>query len=256
MTLREPRIHWLFLLCCGLFFLQPLSAQDQPATESVQAEKTVDEKINEFFEPATKAVNDLVFYNIYTSERKGPDGKPALSIPFILIWLGGSALFLTFFFRFINFRAFGLALRTVRGKYSKPDDPGEITHFQALSSAVSATVGLGNIAGVAIAINMGGPGAMFWIIVMGLLGMTSKFAECTLGLKYRHIDKAGKVLGGPCSTSATASPSAASAAGAHAGGAFRGALHRRCDGRGEHVPDQPGGLAVRQRYGRRRRLYR
>jgi AGCS family alanine or glycine:cation symporter len=120
-----------------------------------------------------------------------------LGIPFILIWLGGSAVILTLFFKFINLRAFGLALKTVRGKYSKSSDPGEITHFQALASAVSATVGLGNIAGVAIAINMGGPGATLWIVLMGLVGMTTKFAECTLGLKYRHIDKDGKVLGGP-----------------------------------------------------------
>jgi alanine or glycine:cation symporter, AGCS family len=197
MTLRESRIHWLLLILCGFIVSQPLSAQEAPAAGAAKVEKSLDEKINDLFEPATKAVNTIVFFNIYNSSEKTAEGKPVLGVPFILIWLGGSALFLTLFFRFINLRAFGLALRTVRGKYSKSDDPGEITHFQALSSAVSATVGLGNIAGVAIAISMGGPGAMFWIIVMGLLGMTSKFAECTLGLKYRHIDKNGKVLGGP-----------------------------------------------------------
>jgi AGCS family alanine or glycine:cation symporter len=84
----------------------------------------------------------------------------------------------------------------VKGKYSRDDDPGEITHFQALSAAVSGTVGLGNIAGVAIAVSMGGPGAAFWMVMLGLCGMTSKFAECTLGVKYRHIDKDGKVHGG------------------------------------------------------------
>jgi AGCS family alanine or glycine:cation symporter len=177
--------------------IEPAAAQQTSEKGEDKKEKTFDEKINDFFEPATKAVNTIVFYNIYASEEKDAKGKPVFGIPFILIWLGGSALFLTLFFKFINLRAFGLALKTVRGKYSKSDDPGEITHFQALSSAVSATVGLGNIAGVAIAINMGGPGAMFWIVIMGLLGMTSKFAECTLGLKYRQIDKAGNVLGGP-----------------------------------------------------------
>lgn len=197
MTLRESRIYWLLLLFCGFLFSQPIAAEQAPASKPPEAEKTLDDKINDFFEPATKAVNTIVFYNIYNSPEKTADGKPVLGIPFILIWLGGSALFLTLFFKFINLRAFGLALRTVRGKYSKPDDPGEISHFQALSSAVSATVGLGNIAGVAIAISLGGPGATFWIIVLGLLGMTTKFAECTLGLKYRHIDKSGKVLGGP-----------------------------------------------------------
>lgn len=197
MTLSDSRIPWLFLAFCSFLFCQPLPAQQAPSAETAKVERSLDDKINDFFEPATKAVNTIVFYNIYTSSEKTADGKPVLGIPFILIWLGGSALFLTIFFRFINLRAFGLALRTVRGKYSKPDDPGEISHFQALSSAVSATVGLGNIAGVAIAISLGGPGATFWIIVLGLLGMTTKFAECTLGLKYRHIDKSGKVLGGP-----------------------------------------------------------
>lgn len=197
MTLCDLRLHWFLPVLCGLLVCQPLAAQETPAAEPAKVEKSVDEKINEFFEPATKAVNTIVFFNIYNSSEKTSDGKSVLGIPFILIWLGGSALFLTLFFRFINLRAFGLALRTVRGKYSKSNDPGEITHFQALSSAVSATVGLGNIAGVAIAISMGGPGATFWIIVLGLLGMTTKFAECTLGLKYRQIDKNGKVLGGP-----------------------------------------------------------
>lgn len=197
MTLSDSRIPWLLLAFCSFLFCQPLPAQQAPSAETAKVERSLDDKINDFFEPATKAVNTIVFYNIYTSSEKTADGKPVLGIPFILIWLGGSALFLTIFFRFINLRAFGLALRTVRGKYSKPDDPGEISHFQALSSAVSATVGLGNIAGVAIAISLGGPGATFWIIVLGLLGMTTKFAECTLGLKYRHIDKSGKVLGGP-----------------------------------------------------------
>ena len=178
-----------------------LSAQE-PATGKLTApvapvEKSIDDKINDFFAPATETVNKIVFFRIYNSEEKTADGKPVLGVPFILIWLGGSALFLTLFFKFINFRSFGLALRTVRGKYSKSDDPGEITHFQALTSAVSATVGLGNIAGVAIAISTGGPGAALWIVLLGLLGMTSKFAECTLGVKYRQISKKGTILGGP-----------------------------------------------------------
>jgi AGCS family alanine or glycine:cation symporter len=158
---------------------------------------SLDQKINDFFEPATQAVNDVVFFRVYEGGAKDAEGKPLLSVPFILIWLGGSAIFLTLFFRFINLRAFGLALKTVRGRYSRSGDPGEITHFQALASAVSGTVGLGNIAGVAIAINTGGPGAAFWMVVLGLLGMTSKFAECTLGVKYRQIGADGVVHGGP-----------------------------------------------------------
>jgi AGCS family alanine or glycine:cation symporter len=165
---------------------------DKPAPEIA-----LDRKIDEFFKPATEAVNDIVFFRIYNSSEKNADGSPVLSVPFILLWLGGGALFLTIFFRFVNVRSFGLALRTVRGHYSKSGDPGEITHFQALASAVSGTVGLGNIAGVAIAINKGGPGAAFWMLALGLLGMTSKFAECTLGVKYRQIGHDGRVHGGP-----------------------------------------------------------
>lgn len=170
-------------------------AQDEAPKPAV--EKTVDERINDFFEPVTKAVNEIVFFKVYSSSEKDEEGAPVLSIPFILIWLAGSAVFLTVFFRFVNFRSFKLALKTVRGRYSSADDPGEITHFQALASAISGTVGLGNIAGVAIAINKGGPGAAFWMLMLGLFGMTSKFAECTLGVKYRQIGHDGRVHGGP-----------------------------------------------------------
>ena len=193
-----PRFLRLLLIPLIFLLIAPVAAQNSvPAEPVVPVEKSIDEKINDFFEPATNAVNEIVFFRIYSSDEKTENGKPVLGIPFILVWLGGSALFLTVFFKFINFRSFGLALRTVRGKYSKSDDPGEITHFQALTSAVSATVGLGNIAGVAIAISLGGPGAALWIVLLGLLGMTSKFAECTLGVKYRQISKQGAILGGP-----------------------------------------------------------
>ena len=153
------------------------------------SEKTLDEKINEAIAPLTELIFSVIFFAPFSIA-----GKP---IPFILVWLAGTALFLTVYFRLLNLRSFGIALKTVRGKYSKPNDPGEITHFQALTAALSATVGLGNIAGVAIAISKGGPGAAFWMIVIGLLGMTTKFAECTLGVRYRDIDKDGKVHGGP-----------------------------------------------------------
>ncbi len=119
-----------------------------------------------------------------------------IEVPFVLVMLSVSALFLTVFFGFINIRGLGKSIRTIKGKYSSKDDPGEITHFQALSAALSATVGLGNIAGVAIAISIGGAGATFWMIVCGLLGMTTKFCECTLGVRYRDIDENGKVYGG------------------------------------------------------------
>ncbi|MFC4995578.1 alanine/glycine:cation symporter family protein [Rubritalea tangerina] len=117
-------------------------------------------------------------------------------LPIVLVVLGGTAIFLTIYFKFINLRGVGLAFKTVKGKYTEDDSPGQITHFQALTAALSATVGLGNIAGVAVAITLGGPGATFWMILMGLCGMTTKFAECTLGVRYRKFDKEGKTHGG------------------------------------------------------------
>jgi AGCS family alanine or glycine:cation symporter len=120
------------------------------------------------------------------------------TLPFIVAWLVCGAVFLTLRMGFINIRAFTHAIKVTMGKYTDPDEPGDLTHFQALSTALSATVGLGNIAGVAIAVSLGGPGATFWMIIAGLFGMTAKFTECTLGQMYRSVDKTGRnVLGGP-----------------------------------------------------------
>jgi len=119
------------------------------------------------------------------------------NIPFIVVWLIFCAAFFTVRMGFINIRGFKHSLDLAKGKYDDPEAPGRITHFQALSTAVSATVGLGNIAGVAVAISLGGAGATFWMILAGLLGMSSKFVECTLGVKYRFINKEGRIFGGP-----------------------------------------------------------
>lgn len=119
------------------------------------------------------------------------------AIPFIVVWLLFGALFFTIRMGFINIRGFRHSLELARGKYDDPNAPGQVTHFQALATAVSGTVGLGNIAGVAVAISLGGAGATFWMIVAGLLGMSSKFVECTLGVKYRFINSEGRVFGGP-----------------------------------------------------------
>lgn len=116
--------------------------------------------------------------------------------PLVVVLLG-TGLLLTFLLGGIQLKGFAHAIQVVRGKYDDPDEPGELTHFQALTTALSATVGLGNIAGVAVAIHIGGPGATFWMIVTGLLGMATKYAECTLALKYRKIDSKGVVHGGP-----------------------------------------------------------
>ncbi len=148
---------------------------------------SIDQKIDEILAPIAEWADKIVFYSISVFGN---------GLPIVLVLLAGTGLFLTVYFGFINFRAFRLALSTVRGKYSSADDPGQITHFQALTTALSATVGLGNIAGVAVAISIGGPGAVFWMVVMGILGMSSKFTECTLGVAYREIDEKGKVQGG------------------------------------------------------------
>ncbi len=180
------------------------------------AQETTSEKIDRVFQDYTGWFVDAIFYEIPFSDT--------YQIPWVLIVLIGGALFFTIYFKFINVTAFGTAIRVVRGKYEDIEKhgadtlygdqtdneggdvfetiknegaDGEVSHFQALTAALSATVGLGNIAGVAVALSIGGPGATFWMIVAGLLGMASKFAECTLGVKYRDVGEDGTVYGGP-----------------------------------------------------------
>ncbi len=117
-------------------------------------------------------------------------------LPTVLL-LCGAGLFFTIGLGLPQFRGFFHGIRVVRGKFDNPDDPGQITHFQALCTALSATVGLGNISGVAVAIHLGGPGAIFWMVVVGLLGMATKYSECTLAILHRRIDENGVVRGGP-----------------------------------------------------------
>jgi len=150
---------------------------------------TIDETINEAFKPIASAFNDLVFYSIPIGESQ---------LPLIVVWLIAGALYFTFYLKLINVRGFTHAIRIVLGKEDKTDTaPGEISHFRALTTAVSGTVGVGNITHVAVAISIGGPGATFWLIVAGFLGMASKFVECTLGVKYRQVNADGSVSGGP-----------------------------------------------------------
>jgi AGCS family alanine or glycine:cation symporter len=120
-----------------------------------------------------------------------------VSLPAVVIWLVLGAVYFTFRMGFISVRGFGHAIQVVKGDFDEEGHDGEVSHFQALSSALSATVGLGNIAGVAIAVSVGGPGAIFWMVVAGFLGMSSKFTECTLGQMYRTKDAGGNTLGGP-----------------------------------------------------------
>ena len=122
---------------------------------------------------------------------------PGTSFPWIVLWLVVAATIFTLVFGFVQFRFFGHAIALVKGDYADPNDAGEVSHFQALATALSGTVGLGNIAGVAVAVGIGGPGATFWMILAGLLGMASKFTECTLGVKFRNEYPDGSVSGGP-----------------------------------------------------------
>ncbi|RMF07820.1 MAG: alanine:cation symporter family protein [Alphaproteobacteria bacterium] len=151
-------------------------------------ESSLDQRINETIGPFTDAFSGIIFSAIPVN---------GVDFPIIVMWLITAGVLLTFYTRFTNLRQMGLAFRIVRGDYDDPADKGEVTHFQALSAALSGTIGLGNIAGVAVAIGLGGPGATFWMIVAGLFGMTTKFVECTLATKYRKIRADGVVSGGP-----------------------------------------------------------
>lgn len=149
----------------------------------------IDERINDAMAPVTAIMFKIVFFSITIGE---------VSFPFVLLWLVVAAAGFTVYMGFVNVRGFKHAIELVRGIYDSPDkQKGEVSHFQALTAALSATVGLGNIAGVAVAITLGGPGATLWMIFGGLFGMSSKFVECTLGVKYRKVREDGSVSGGP-----------------------------------------------------------
>ena len=173
--MRKP----LLLIFFSLFTL-PIFAQ----------EKGIDQRIDEAFQPISEFFSKRVFF-------------PIGDYPFVIYLLVGSAIFFTVYFVFPNIRYFLTSVNVVRGKYDEiekdGDDSkdGEVSHFQALTTAVSGTVGNGNIAGVALAIALGGPGATFWMIICGLMGMSLKFVECTLGVYYRDVDENGVVYGGP-----------------------------------------------------------
>lgn len=191
------------LTLLGVFFIvTPLFSQN--------SSPGLDEQINAWLQPIAQGIYDYVMTPVSLTAE--------ISVPIVLVLLISAATFFTFYFRFPNIRYFRLAIRVVRGQYASVrsdskaanihdgDDPvtirkeghhGEVSPFQALTAALSATVGLGNVGMVAIAIAAGGPGATFWMIIAGLLGMSSKFTECTLGVKFREIDRDGTVYGGP-----------------------------------------------------------
>lgn len=202
------------ILLSSIAFLTPFI---NFAQETAQQELGLDEQINNWFEPFANAVSAIIFTSIPITDK--------ISLPIVVLLLVGGAFFFTIRFGFVNIRHFGTSINVISGKYDEfdthatiaPEDKkeitteegdlkdtikienedGEVSHFQALMAGLSGTVGLGNIAGVAVAIALGGPGATFWIIIGGLIGMSAKFVECTLGVAYRDIDPDGTVHGGP-----------------------------------------------------------
>ncbi len=147
-----------------------------------------DQQVEAVVRPLASGLSDIIFYKWHLF---GQD------IPLIVLWLAVAAVFFTCYMGMVNIRGFSQALKILSGERSKAASSGEISHFQALSTAVSGTVGVGNIGGVAVAITIGGPGAAFWLIAAGFLAMSTKFVECTLGVKYRRINADGSVSGGP-----------------------------------------------------------
>jgi AGCS family alanine or glycine:cation symporter len=170
----------------------PASANE--VADEEQEGGSISERINARFGVLVEYMATVLFW------QPGPfseGAKPWIPVPLIVLILLSGSLYFTFFHGWLNIRAFRHAIDVTRGRYDNPDDPGEISHFQALTSALSATVGLGNIASVAIAINEGGPGAVIWMMLLGILGMSAKFNECTLAQVYRKISPDGTVHGGP-----------------------------------------------------------
>jgi len=168
----------------GLAVVAP--APDPPTA----ADSGIQTRINDAFGTLNGWLAAVMFYGVPIP------GSGGQTIPLAVLWLIIGAVCFTIRMKFINLRGFRHAIQVTTGKFDDPEDAGEVSHFQALTAALSATVGLGNIAGVAIAVAMGGPGATFWMIMAGILGMSSKFVECTLGQKYREVRPDGHIMGG------------------------------------------------------------
>jgi len=193
-SMRAFKYLFCFLLGLSLVDCQMLLAQDPPASPSHSTGSLPGwiESVDGFFENyLVKPLDAVLFFDFGTKLWLG------VSIPFVVVWLLFAGIFLTIRMGFINVRLFRHSVDLIRGRYDRKEDRGDVSHFQALASALSGTVGLGNIAGVSIAIGTGGPGATFWLIFFGLIGMTTKFAECTLAVMYRTNDEKGNILGGP-----------------------------------------------------------
>jgi alanine or glycine:cation symporter, AGCS family len=206
----------LMLVCCGTLGLRMAAAQQDPETPALQPspdDETAAPSAADADTPAEADTPPLSAFRTFETTVDRWAGQlvgvlaavlffdvafwtDAATVPLAVLWLILGAVYFTVYMRFINIRGFKHAILVTTGRYDDPAAAGEVSHFQALAAALSATVGLGNIAGVAIAVAVGGPGATFWMIVAGLLGMSSKFAECTLGQRYRQVRPDGRVMGG------------------------------------------------------------
>ncbi|PLX14003.1 MAG: amino acid carrier protein, partial [Marinilabiliales bacterium] len=211
--MKVRKLSLLIIVVLSLIInMNKVNAKTTNQNNHPKSDKTLSQEINDEFEPLVDHLYSILFWDPFSYfgiydpivyDKKGhvvydSSGNPVTKhIPFVVVWLIIGALFFTFRMKFINIRGFKHAIDLIRGRFDNPEDKGEVSHFQALATALSGTVGLGNIAGVAIAITMGGPGATFWMILAGLLGMSLKFTEVTLGVKYRNIDEDGIVSGGP-----------------------------------------------------------
>ena len=183
-TLRRPAPRAFLSIVAVLASAAAATAQE--AADAAPA--GIDATINAATAPIASFVGSVVFFSIPVF---GAD------LPLVVLWLVAGAVFFTIYMGFVNLTGFGHAIRILKGDYADPNDAGEVSHFQALATAVSGTVGIGNIGGVAVAVTVGGAGATFWLIVAGFLGMSTKFVECTLGVKYRKENADGSVSGGP-----------------------------------------------------------
>ena len=179
--------------------VEPLRQEETGGELGTPAEESswdrFNREANEVMGRVNTAIGDKFFYPVPLPGVKTEAGEP-VTMPLLVLWLVMGAIFFTLRMGFVQLRCFWHAIRVTMGKYDNPEDEGEVSHFQALTTALSATVGLGNIAGVAIAVSTGGPGATFWMIIAGFLGMASKFTECTLGQMYRQVRPDGSVMGG------------------------------------------------------------
>ena len=182
--MRHTRCAITVLIVSAVAILLPSAASAEEASSGDWIQSQID-----FLNDLLGATVGLIFQFLFFDFGTG--------FPLIIAILVAGGVYYTFFFGWLSIRGFTHAIDVLRGRYDNPDDPGEISHFQALTSALSATVGLGNIGGVAIAVGTGGPGAVFWMVLTALFGMSSKLASCTLAVMYRNVNEAGRVSGGP-----------------------------------------------------------